>query len=195
MASGAAVLIVHHSGHSGSGRSRGSSAIKGAMDVEYEITKKDDLVTMKCTKAKDFIEPEPVSFKLIPEAIPDWLDDDGSPIKSAILEPTTYTAPTKGTGGSMSKIDTLILKSLTDSISKKGTLATKEQTDVYPELVGKKYIHVNEWRADACCQLNKNNGGSSKPDSNVKAFKRAKDKLLKIEKIAAEDNHYWLKAS
>jgi len=29
----------------------------------------------------------------------------------------------------------------------------------------------------------------------VKAFKRAKDKLLKIEKIAAEDNHYWLKAS
>lgn len=195
MTSGAAVVIVHHSGHGSSNRSRGSSAIKGAMDIEYQITKKDDLVTMKCTKAKDFIEPEPVSFKLIPEAIPGWFDDDGSPVESAILEPTTYTAPTKATGGSISKNDTLILKSLTDSISKKGTLATKEQTDAYPELVGKKHIHVDDWKAEACQQLSQKNGGSNKPDSNLKAFGRAQKNLLNLGKIATEDNHYWLKAS
>ncbi|MDD2898977.1 MAG: AAA family ATPase [Desulfuromonadaceae bacterium] len=58
------VLIVHHTGHadSASKRARGSSAIKGAMDVEILISKDR---TVEWTKTKD-MEPHPtIKFDLV----------------------------------------------------------------------------------------------------------------------------------
>lgn len=62
--SGAAVIIVHHSGNDSAGRSRGSSSIRAAMDVEYQVVKDvDDIVTMTNTKMKNFEPPKPMAFK------------------------------------------------------------------------------------------------------------------------------------
>jgi hypothetical protein len=191
--SGSAVLIVHHSGHGDKTRSRGSSSIRAALDVEYSIEKKNDLVTMTCTKAKEFIEPDPLSFKLVTQSITSWLDDDGNPVESATLESTAYTS-TKGTGSSLSPNDRLVLNSLTTSLEVSGIEFTKDNTDD-PELLEKKFIPIEVWRTEACQQLNQKNGGANKPDSNLKAFGRAQKKLLNLGKIATEDNHYWLKAS
>ena len=47
---GAAVLIVHHSGHSTAQRSRGSSSIRAAMDAEFSATKDGLNVILTCTK-------------------------------------------------------------------------------------------------------------------------------------------------
>lgn len=57
------VLIVHHTGHSESAskRARGSSAIKGAMDVEILITKDR---TIEWTKTKDMEPHKPIRFEL-----------------------------------------------------------------------------------------------------------------------------------
>lgn len=57
------VLIVHHTGHadSASKRARGSSAIKGAMDVEILINK--DRV-IEWTKTKDMEPHKPIRFEL-----------------------------------------------------------------------------------------------------------------------------------
>jgi phage/plasmid primase-like uncharacterized protein len=59
------VLIVHHTGHadSASKRARGSSAIKGAMDVEILITKDR---TIEWTKTKDMEPHPPIKFELLP---------------------------------------------------------------------------------------------------------------------------------
>jgi phage/plasmid primase-like uncharacterized protein len=59
------VLIVHHTGHadSASKRARGSSAIKGAMDVEILITKDR---TIEWTKTKDMEPHAPIKFELLP---------------------------------------------------------------------------------------------------------------------------------
>ncbi|MBV5338162.1 MAG: AAA family ATPase [Deltaproteobacteria bacterium] len=59
------VLIVHHTGHSdtASKRARGSSAIKGAMDVEMLITKDR---TIEWTKTKDMEPHPPIKFELQP---------------------------------------------------------------------------------------------------------------------------------
>jgi len=59
------VLIVHHTGHadSASKRARGSSAIKGAMDVEMLVTKDR---TVEWTKTKDMEPHVPVKFELHP---------------------------------------------------------------------------------------------------------------------------------
>ena len=57
------VLIVHHTGHSdnASKRARGSSAIKGAMDVEMLISKER---TVEWTKTKDMEPHPPIKFDL-----------------------------------------------------------------------------------------------------------------------------------
>ena len=59
------VLIVHHTGHadSASKRARGSSAIKGAMDVEILISKDR---TVEWTKTKDMEPHPPIKFELLP---------------------------------------------------------------------------------------------------------------------------------
>ena len=61
---GAAVLIVHHSGHNDKGRSRGSCAIRGALDAEFSVTKNEDFITLSCLKSKDFL----ISKNLPPSA-------------------------------------------------------------------------------------------------------------------------------
>ncbi|MGB4498843.1 MAG: HipA family kinase [Methylococcaceae bacterium] len=78
---GVAVIPVHHSGNdSTSGRSRGSSSIRAAMDVEYEVKKDADseVITVTNTKMKNFEQPKPFSFKFKPVA------------ESVVLEPTDY---------------------------------------------------------------------------------------------------------
>jgi hypothetical protein len=192
MASGAAVLIVHHSGHSSGKRARGSSSIKGAMDVEYLITKNKEVVTMDCTKAKEFIEPAPFSFNLVLKPIPDWLDDDGVPVESAVLESTSYVVPAKEL--IISGNGKIVLQSLIDVLADKGTLATDEQVETYPELDGKKYIQDDDWRGVAYLALDKKSGGNNKPQANQKAFSRGKENLLAADKIVTEDDHYWLAA-
>ena len=79
-----ASLIVHHSGHGEKGRARGSSALKGALDTEYKISKQEDRIKMSCSKMKDDDEPEPMLFYLIPVNI--GRDAVGAIISSAVLE-------------------------------------------------------------------------------------------------------------
>ncbi len=189
---GAAVLLVHHSGHGSDDRARGSSSMRAAMDVEYKVTKDQDLVTMTCTKAKEFKEPEPMSFNLVTQILPNCFDDDGKPAESAILNSTTYTAPVRT--ASITGNDSVVLQALTDVITKKGKSASNAVTAKYPELAGKKYIHLDEWRKESYLLLDQSSSGAKKPQANQKAFHRAKCKLLHFKKIATEEEYYWLTA-
>ena len=64
-ASGACVLLVHHRGLQGD-HGRGSTAIKGALDHEIDVSKRGTEVTVKVTKRKDGLEPEPLLLHLTP---------------------------------------------------------------------------------------------------------------------------------
>lgn len=57
----ACVVAVHHSRKDG-GAYRGSSALRGAVDFEFEVTREDMVVTLDCRKMKDFAEPGPERF-------------------------------------------------------------------------------------------------------------------------------------
>jgi len=83
------VLIVHHTGHADKDRARGSIALKGALDAEYGVEKKDNTVTMTTTKMKEAEIPEPISFLLKSIEI-ELVDEKNRPITSAILEPTDF---------------------------------------------------------------------------------------------------------
>ena len=63
---GACVALVHHSGASG-GRARGSTAILGALDAEFEVEADKDAmsVSMHTRKQKDLNEAPSVDFDLV----------------------------------------------------------------------------------------------------------------------------------
>lgn len=55
------VIIVHHTGHNETKRARGSSALKGAMDVEIMVSSDG---TIEWTKTKDIESPPLISFSV-----------------------------------------------------------------------------------------------------------------------------------
>ncbi|QWV18119.1 AAA family ATPase [Stutzerimonas zhaodongensis] len=63
----ATVLIVHHSGKNNERGARGSSALKGAADAEYEVSRSDEdkLIRLTPRKMKDAEEPPPLAFELV----------------------------------------------------------------------------------------------------------------------------------
>ncbi len=60
------VLVVHHTGHGSTDRGRGSSALKAAVDAEYQVKRDGDsnLVTINSTKMKDAEPPAPLNLEL-----------------------------------------------------------------------------------------------------------------------------------
>lgn len=59
------ILIVHHSGLSDKGRARGSSALKGAVDVQFRLEVDGIHHTLSCQKAKDMEKPDPLYFERV----------------------------------------------------------------------------------------------------------------------------------
>lgn len=72
---GAAVLIIHHTSKAGL-TARGSGAFLAALDVEITLTceARDKCMTMTVTKAKEFAEPEPLTFEAQVQDLPDGTD-------------------------------------------------------------------------------------------------------------------------
>ncbi len=102
---GCSVMLVHHTGVSDEAqhRARGSSAWRGALDIEISVTggKNDQPIKIETRKVKDGEEPDPIYCDLESVEIPNWKDEDGEPVKSAV--PIKVAAPEKAKVGRPSK--------------------------------------------------------------------------------------------
>lgn len=85
-ATGAMVLLVHHSGKDSSKGARGWSGLRGAADVEIEVSRDDDVRCATLTKLKD--GEDGVEFHFMLEQVHLGVDRDGDPITSAIVDPS-----------------------------------------------------------------------------------------------------------
>lgn len=86
----AAVLIVHHTGHSDKQRARGSIALKGAIDAEFRVDADESgVVRMECTAMKDAKAAEPMAFRLR-EVDLGVYDANGNEVTSAVADPEDY---------------------------------------------------------------------------------------------------------
>lgn len=85
---GAAVLIIHHSGKDQDKGARGSSAFRAALDVEFHVRREHDrhALVLSCTKMKDAQEPPRQAYDLRPVALYD--DEDGEPVSSLVVVDT-----------------------------------------------------------------------------------------------------------
>ena len=93
------VILVHHTGVSEEAqhRARGSSAWRGALDIEISIVpgKKDQPLQIVQRKSKDAELAETIYVDLQQVAIPGWIDEDGQPITSAVVVQAQAPAPAK----------------------------------------------------------------------------------------------------
>ncbi|WP_441251165.1 AAA family ATPase [Kitasatospora sp. McL0602] len=102
-ATGACVLVIHHTGHIGD-HGRGSSSAKGALQSELHVSKKGDrasntIVTIKTGKQKDDEQGADLDFGLRIVDIAGEAKPDGSPLTSVVLLPIDSSAfpPVPGT--------------------------------------------------------------------------------------------------
>lgn len=90
---GCTVLVVHHSGWNGD-RTRGSTVLKAAADLELKFERKDDgVIRVEATKIKDYGPEEPMAFRLVDVDLPGCFDDEGRQVHSAVLEQVPYEEP------------------------------------------------------------------------------------------------------
>ena len=89
----AALLVVHHTGHSDASRGRGTSAWEQAVDTEFVASIRSDTDTriFENTKQKDSEPCPPMFFRLARHKTDSTRV--GEPIYSVILEPTVIEAP------------------------------------------------------------------------------------------------------
>ena len=99
------VLLVHHTGVSDESqhRARGSSAWKGALDIEISVVPGKDGKPMEVVqrKTKDSEMSPNEYFNLKSVEIPGWFDEDGEPVTSAVIE--VADAPEKQTNDPAAK--------------------------------------------------------------------------------------------
>jgi hypothetical protein len=86
-----AVMIVHHSGKDGARGARGSTALRGAVDAEYELSRDEGgLVRLACRKMKDAEFPPPLAFTIESLQLA-LVDADGDPVSGPALRVAEYS--------------------------------------------------------------------------------------------------------
>jgi hypothetical protein len=93
------VVLVHHTGvnEEAQHRARGSSAWRGALDLEISVVpaKNGGPIEIVNRKTKDGPEPAPIYAELVDVKIPGWIDEDGEPCGSAVIEIVEAPSKTK----------------------------------------------------------------------------------------------------
>jgi hypothetical protein len=92
-ATGAMVILVHHSGKDASRGARGWSGIKGAADVEFETMRVEgtDTRLLRVSKQKGGLDNLEWGFTL--ETVMLGEDSDGDPITSLVVVPSEVPKP------------------------------------------------------------------------------------------------------
>lgn len=80
------VLVVHHSGAMDKDRSRGSTALRGALDAEYrcQLDQNSKMIEFTAKKMKDAEMPQSKAFSITQVDLP-LVDKRGEPVKGAYL--------------------------------------------------------------------------------------------------------------
>ena len=136
-----AVLCVHHSGKASPGQARGSTALRGALDSEYqvEIDRASQMVRLANRKMKDG-EPPPEKHFTLTQIGLGKIDSKGQEIMGAALKSVDLSgliAPIKEEAATLSKNQGAAMRVLEDLFQHRAR--TEDTTDVA----------LSDWR-DAC---------------------------------------------
>ena len=174
-ATGAHVMVVHHTGKDQSRGARGASSLYAATDTEIKITADGEI---ECTKQRDMAYPDTQHFLLRQVAL--GTDDEGDEVTSAVVDVSEPPQPKRKP---LSGKDEVAMQALLEALRDHGT--TKSGNS-YP--MNRKVVAVNFWR-DACATHGLTTGISESAART--AFMRAKTKLIDLDEVREWGNHVW----
>lgn len=187
---GAAVLVVHHSGHSESARGRGSSSLRAAVDHEYLLTKhRDSRRELVCTKAKE-AEPPPALWFELKNIELDWIDGKGGMQSSAVLVPCNQQELGNGRDklSNLSGALRIAYLTLLDSLEQDGEEPCQNILDEFKGAANHRVVHEDAWRK-RCYTAGIADGGQG---AKQKAFARMRKQLIDRKLVGNSDLYYWL---
>jgi hypothetical protein len=176
-ATGAHVLIVHHSGKDTAKGARGHSSLRAAVDTEIELTRDDDtgVISAQLTKQRD--GPTGYRFDYHLRQIELGRDQDGDQVTTCVVEPTDR--PRAGRGG-LTETQRRALDILAGLVAAEGEIVRK------PQLPGTPCVPLDRWR-QACLEA----GGlssSDNRDTQAKAFRRAREDLVSAGVVCVRED-------
>ena len=174
------VILVHHTGvaENAQGRARGSSAWRGAMDIELAIVKETDepLVTLKQTKNKDAeMQPE-LYLEQVTIDVPGWFDEDGEQITTKVMELSGSVTGEVEKEKTLTKAQHFALQTYIEAASLEGLL------DAEGRFRG---LTFNAWR-----EVYYRNSPADNVESKKKAFQRARSDLVGLKYLSVQDDIY-----
>ena len=166
-----AVATVHHTGHTDKQRSRGSSAIRGGVDIEYLVsTQGQGISEFTCSKMKDAPKPEPTAFEIVQVTLP-WRDDEDQAETSAIIRPIESRAASRA-GKKMPEGVRYGIESLHRTIREHGQAG---------------WVEIEHWREAFYARHTGDNA-----EAKRKAFQRCRKDLVEGKVAAVQDDQYRL---
>ena len=174
-ATGAHVMIIHHTGKDEDRGARGSSALRAAVDTEILVSSSH---TISSQKQRDMVIADKLHFTLRTVAL--GVDEDGDPVTSAVVEAADKPLPNLKPLTGKSQV---AMTALTEALREYGRTGVGGD---YP--AGRSVVALDHWR-DACAAHGLTTGSS---DSAARtAFKRAKDKLMDLDEVREFGDHVW----
>jgi hypothetical protein len=184
-ATGAAVMVVHHSGKDEAKGLRGHSSLLGAVDTELECQKTSSEESterrgiLSVTKQKDGedgyalhfemasihlsqIDPTLTSLAVIPS---DDMGNEGQSVRRRNLSPN----------------DKMVLQSLRDVLDEYG-----ESVGIRQIPVGQKVVKVGLWRSNYYM------ASPHEMDTKQKTFKRCVDRLMNFGMVGVRSEYCWI---
>lgn len=185
------VLIVHHSGHGETERSRGASALPAGVDSSFMLVAKDGFRNLIPQKQKESELGETTTYTLKTITLDDWpLDEDTLEAQnSAVIVPCD--APISS--GRVKKRSPRISDALDCLIVAKDTGKSIEPPPQVSELHGvfapSWCVSEAEWRELFYnCPSFKSDASQ---EAKRKAFKRAVEDLLELDRVKGSHGYYW----
>lgn len=174
-ATGAHVMLVHHSGKEVGKGARGHSSLRAAIDTEIEL-KRDDLgiIIAEVTKQRD--GPTGYKFNYQLRQVDLGRDQDGDQITTCLVEPVDNAEAgrvvvTEAAQGALSVLDKVL--------SEKGKVVRGAS---YP---GTPCVTLEEWR-DACMEIGAVSS-SENHDTRARMFRKHRDQLTQSGLVLVRD--------
>lgn len=191
---GCTVLSIHHVGVSpdAKNRARGSSAFKGAMDIEIKVTNQDSIITLTQTKNKDNEKEKPITFKLSAIPIPGCFDKNGRQITTCVIEPykSQVTAATSEPKIKLTNNEKFAVETFKEAIKRDGIRIKDDDTG--HELAAVDFRH---WRDVFYEKSVSDKEGSKKSEFSRVRNTLCNDKKIIIKKVIEGADYYCLDLS
>jgi hypothetical protein len=126
-ATGALIVLIHHSGKDATKGARGWSGLKAAADAQIQVTREGDFRTVKIEKMKDGSDGKEWTFKLSPVLL--GMDEDGDEITSCVIEFVEPPVQQQSTEGGLGVRQRTVLNLVRDMEAERGDCYVSDLLD------------------------------------------------------------------